>query len=128
MCRCTIFSFVMWQARRMDRSLNHPVDGILVVIEVVRIAAAVGQHQPRRVSPARTPGALGIVERFRRHIAEKNRVQVAEIDANLERGGRAEKMNVAVLEAVLPLPGLFGVDLCGVFFRACSVGGNPGLS
>ena len=50
------------EARRMDSAGDDPALGILVVIEVVRIAAAVGQYQTRGVPPARAPGALRIVE------------------------------------------------------------------
>ena len=90
------------QTRRVDSAGDHPADGILVMIEVVWIAAAVGQYQPGGVSPARAPGTLSIVERLRWNVAEKNRVQVAKIDADFERAGRAEKVDGAALERILP--------------------------
>ena len=44
------------------------------MIEIVRIAAAIGKHQSGRVSPARPSGALGIVEGLGGDVPQKDGV------------------------------------------------------
>lgn len=89
------------------------------VIEVVRIAAAVGHGKPRESgTTARPPHALGVVKGFWRDVAQKDGIEIPQVYPQLERGRTTQDADLAFPELPLELPGLVGVELGSVFLDA----------
>ncbi|MDE0027739.1 MAG: hypothetical protein OXP69_25275 [Spirochaetaceae bacterium] len=73
------------------------------MIEVVWIATAVGNVESRSLPSTGTADWLCVVERLRRYVAHEHSFQIAQVDSHLERGRRAQQVNVATLEKLLTL-------------------------
>jgi len=89
------------------------------VIEIVRTPLAEGDCESwKAYSSTRTANSLKVVECFRRHIAEENRIQITQVYAKLKRRGTAQNINSSVFELALELSGFLIVKLGCVFFNS----------
>ena len=75
---------------------------------------AVGGHQRRLAGSPRPPGALGVVGRGGRHVAETDRVEAGDVHPELHGRGAIEQWEGAVAEVALAVLALVGRHLGGV--------------
>src|SRR5437867_2169235 len=87
------------------------------MIEIVRTSLTVRNCESRKAhSSTSTSNSLGVVKRFRWHIAQKYCIQIAQINSKLKCRRTTQHMNPSVLELTLVFPCLFIVELGCVFF------------
>jgi hypothetical protein len=82
------------------------------MIEIVRSASTVSDRKAGRTGAAAgTADALDVIEWLRRDVPQKNRVEIAKIDAEFEGSRATEHVNPAFLEVALNLPAAFRGEL-----------------
>ena len=69
-------------------------------------------------APAGAPRALGVVRGGRRHVAQPDDVELADVDAELHRGRAVQDRQARLAERLLALLALLGPDLRGVLLGA----------
>jgi hypothetical protein len=70
--------------------------------------------------PSSTPGptdSLGVIEGLRRHISEKNCIEVTEVHTQFKGGRTAQNVDFPSPEVSLELAGLLLVELSGMLFN-----------
>ena len=117
-CRRSIRSLVERHVRRAHRAGDHHL-GLGEPGQVVGAAHRVGDDQRGGARPtARAAGPLQVVGRARRHVAQHHRLQLADVDAELEGGRAGERVDLAADELLLDRGGLGVGPLRGVLHRA----------
>ncbi|GAB4587650.1 hypothetical protein Ntsu_54820 [Nocardia sp. IFM 10818] len=91
---------------------------LLELRQIVRAALGIGEHQRGGCRAAARPtGALDVVRGLRRHISQHHRLQIADIDAELEGCRARQHVHLAGDESALDIGGLRGLPLRGVLLR-----------
>ena len=91
------------EARRADLPRDHAVGPAEEVRVVRRPGRAVREHQRRLARAPGAAGPLGVVGGRRRHVAEPDDVELADVDAELHRGRAVQDGQAGLAERLLAL-------------------------
>ena len=103
------------QDRRLNLAAQHSFR-FSKVIKIVGAAAAVGDSKSRTFTASGPTYSLSIVEGFRRDIAKKDGIEIAQVHAQLKGRRATQDMEFALLEVLLKLSCLLMVKLRCMFF------------
>ena len=102
------------ESRRCDGTRHHGFRPLEEVLIVRAPRGAIREDQRRLAAAPRAPAALCIIRRRRRHVAQVDRVQFADVDAKFHCGRAIQNRELRLGKTLFPIDSQLGRNLGGV--------------